>query len=713
MSEAETGRAGLRPLGSNPAPSASSGDPNSASAGFASTRFASARFASTRFASTGLPAAALLLLGAVVSGIGAVLGVAHTFDASPVGRSSGAVWVILVPPILALLALVRRPLIGTAVVAGVGVVALARLSTDISLLNGPNAVVRPELFYEITNAAQPFSTATGAYLVVLGDAGMVLAGLLAGRRLSSRVAGRSDRIFAAGPLESAPAPAGPELLAQALESAESGDATEAQGHALGRRPARSNRLIIAGFCGTLVLLAASLSLPYSGGYLARRYLPPQLDLWGLAAAVLLAAVCALVVLVSAIAPRTLAVGLLSGVAAGAAVPFLTAVVVRASGAPVQLNAVVGLGLAGAGLLASAGLWNGSRPVVVDDYGDQPTGAAARKNILGALLTLAVAIASGVAWRAAQLSYNGGPDPALGSGFPISASLHVPFLVGMLICLVGGVLWLIPPLATAGRAVSSIGWLALLFGVTQSLNLLGQLQISASVPNAGFAPPRWSIGVGLWCAIIGIVVGVIVLGIALSAGRQAAQATVLIADDDSMVTFRAFGTVVAGVLTVLTVVALGLPIYRTTDGASVTDLAGFALNWWGVAAIGAGMICAAWAAARASSAFQAAAFASVGAAILLARLLIPDSVRAEEGFTVEAGLYVGYAVLLAFVGAAVLLGLAAGRVPMVGPTPALSKPPAKPAPDVRGTARGRGRAAVVRPSGKRSGAPAQRKKGRSK
>ncbi len=66
---------------------------------------------------------------------------------------------------------------------------------------------------------------------------------------------------------------------------------------------------------------------------------------------------------------------------------------------------------------------------------------------------------------------------------------------------------------------------------------------------------------------------------------------------------------------LTAVALALPVYRTTADSAPTLLVGFQVNSWGVLALAAGMIAAAWAGARALAVSQAVAYLLAGAAIL--------------------------------------------------------------------------------------------------
>ena len=381
-------------------------------------------------------------------------------------------------------------------------------------------------------------------LLLVGDLMMVAAGVWAARRLAGGLSFTAERIFDAEPVRPAASSVGPTLLAEALDSADQSPADAVRAvrpDTPQTGPARNNLLIFVGFVGVLALLTASLGLPYSGGYLSDRYLPPELGLWGIGAALALAVVGIIAVLAAAVLPRPLAFALLSGVALGAAVPFLTAVAVRTAGAPVQLNPVVGLGLAGAVLISASGLLARARLVQ-----DGPAGAeesvpvsVRRLNVIGAVLSLLVAASAAAAWRLPQLRYNGGADPKLADGYSISSPLSLPFVVAMIVPLVGGVLWLVPALAKAGRAVAVIGWVALVYAVAQSLYVLGAVVASAAVPNAGFAPPVWSAGAGLWCGVAGMGLGIATLAVGVAASRGAADEALSVPDDDSLARVAGF------------------------------------------------------------------------------------------------------------------------------------------------------------------------------
>lgn len=654
---------------------------------------------------TAVGLASALLVGAVLVGIGGLVGVAHAYDASGMGVASGAVWMVLLPALLALLLAGRKPALSLGVCAGAGIVALGRVLSDLDLLTSTNTAIRPEFFYELTDRAQPFRAAPGAVVVVIGDLVMLVAGVLAARRLGHGLSFRTEQIFDTAPLGPEQHSSGPGLLAEALESADArrgADPGVGPAEQIPGTPGRNNWLISAGFVGVLGILIASLALPYEGGYLANRYLPAEIDLLAIAAALAVALVGTVAVLAAAVLPRQIAFAVLGGVAVGAAVPFLTAVAVRVAGAPVRLDPVIGFGLLGALVLAGAGLLARVR-LVRDQEEESPPASQRMLDIVGAVLTLLVAAAGFAAWRSPQLSFNGGMVPTPVSSGDISAPQAAPFLVAAIIPLVGGLLWLVPGLRQAGRAIASVGWVALIFGVTQSLFILGQLVNSASVPNAGFAAPTWTAGPGLWLGVVGVALGVAVLAVSSAASRQAADSSILVADEDTHPEARSIGALVATVMTVATVAALALPVYHSTQWTSATLLVGFGVNSWGVLALAVGAIAAGWMAGRASSVSSAVAFALAGAALLSARLVIPAAVRVQDGFVVQAGLIAGYVAVAVFAAGAAVLAVTTSRIRMIDPGPVVGRAVAA---DRRSGARG---SAGQDPAGKK---PASAKPGRT-
>ena len=590
--------------------------------------------------------AGLLLIGGLLVGVGGLIGVARPFDDSSLGSASGAVWVVLLPALVALAVSFFKPGIGLAVTAGAGAIALARTLSDLGLLTSPNTVIRPEFFYELTDRAQPFTAGPGAWVVILGDIVMLVAGVLAGRRIAGNLSFRTERIFDVEPDPADEAGTGPELLVEALEESDAALADLPNSKA-DPGPRRNNWLVLAGFLGVLAVLAASLGLPYTGGYLAARYIPSEIGLLGLAAALAFALVAAVAVLAAAVLPRAVALGLLGGVALGAAVPFLTAVLVSITNTPVKLNPIVTLGILGVIVLAAAGTL--ARVVLVqDDYAEPSRSSVRSLNLVGAVLSLLVAVAAVGAWRLPQLRYSGGAVPSTsGTGVALSAPQAAPYIVAAIIPAIAGLLWLVPPLARSGRAAAAVGWVALVVAVAQSTYVLSELIASASVfvPNSPFAVPSWSAGPGLWWGVVGIGLGLATFAVATTASRQAADASPLVADEDSLSRARSIGTGVAVVLTVVVLVVLSLPVYSTQQLSSATLLDGYQANSWGVLTLAAAMIGAAWAAGRSQWRAGAIAYALAGGAVMGVRLVIPAAVRAQDGFTTKSGLVGGYVTIV--------------------------------------------------------------------
>ncbi len=602
-----------------------------------------------RSAASWLPAV-ILLVGSSVVALGSLAPVVASFDGSALGRAGVATWMVLLPAAVALTVSFRNTLAGAAVTAGAGILGGTRLLSDAPLVSGPSNLARPELFYEISDGAQPLRATGGGLLMLFGDLLIGAAGMLACRRLGNTFDLATS----------------PDWHQDGQDSA----VTQGEDGPNIRKGSRNNLLIAAGFLGVVGLLAASLGVPYSGGYLDLRFLPVGLDLWGIGAALAAASVAAAAVLVAAGASRAGSVGLLTGIAAAGAAPFLTAAAAVATGAPVTLGPSAGVGIAAALVIAVAGLITKTRPDErAEDLDDGESGPAGRRlMVTGVVLLLITAGGAAAAWKLPELRYNGGPDPLLPSGFAISAPLAAPFGPVFLLALAAGVLWAIPVVADAGRALAALSWAGCLFALAQSLHLFGSVVGSAGAPNAGFAAPSWSVGPGLWAAIIAAVLSVAGAAIALADGRRVTDASLEIVDDDSLVAPRAFGTVVATVLTALSLASSALPVYRTDNGPGPTVRIGFELDSWGVLALTVGTVCAAWAAGRARNGRLSVGFAVGGAALVATRLVVPASVRGAPGFLTGAGWYAALATVFAFLVAAGVLAVSARQIRSGLPTP---------------------------------------------
>ena len=247
---------------------------------------------------------------------------------------------------------------------------------DLAVITETDGVTRPELFVETTDRARPFTVGTGAWLLLAADLLMLVVGVLAASRLGADRAGggraRSGcavRVARAGhggrrriPLTSTDGAVDPSAPVAALSGPPTG------------RLAMNLPLLSAGFLGAVLLMVAALEIPYSGGYLALRVLPLGSSLTGVVAAVLIVLVVAVIVVIAASLPRQIARALLAGTAAAAAVPSLTAVMAVLTGAPTGLSSAVWWGLAGAIILAAAGLLargGPGRTVTAEATGEPP------------------------------------------------------------------------------------------------------------------------------------------------------------------------------------------------------------------------------------------------------------------------------------------------------------------------------------------------------
>ena len=150
--------------------------------------------------------AGLLLLAGVLVGVCPLIGVVTTADGSPTGAVTIAAFTAVLPGLLAVALAVTRPTLGLAATAGAGLIGLARLFADLAVLTETDGVTRPELFYETTDRARPFAT-TGRRVAAAGRGSADGGRRGAGRRTAGP---RRRRGFRAGPeplFGSAPDPA--------------------------------------------------------------------------------------------------------------------------------------------------------------------------------------------------------------------------------------------------------------------------------------------------------------------------------------------------------------------------------------------------------------------------------------------------------------------------------------------------------------------------
>ena len=137
--------------------------------------------------------ASLLLAAGVVVAATPVLPVVHPADGAAVSAYAIAGWAAVLPGLLALILAVVRPVLGVAATAGAGLIGIARLLADLAVVAETDRVSRPELFVETTDRARPFAAAAGGWVLLGADLLMIVAGVLAARRLAAEVGERDER----------------------------------------------------------------------------------------------------------------------------------------------------------------------------------------------------------------------------------------------------------------------------------------------------------------------------------------------------------------------------------------------------------------------------------------------------------------------------------------------------------------------------------------
>ena len=288
----------------------------------------------------------------------------------------------------------------------------------------------------------------------------------------------------------------------------------------GRRPLNLP-MVGTGFLGAMLLLVGGLGTPYVGGYLDLRILPFGTSLMGLVAAALLAFLAAVVVLVAAALPRSIARALLCGTALAAAVPALTAVVAVLSGAPTSLSPLVWWGLAGAVLALL-------RIVAA-------TGPAQRRRRRGSTTGPVVRPwepVSSHCWQRAlwpvprvfRCCIWTGPHPTNIAGSAL-APTGPAFLVAAVPLAVAAVLCLLPAVATPGRAAVAVLWAGAVYALGQALWAASLVQTSAGGSSTGIAH-IWSTGPGQWLALVGTAAALVaaVLAVVTSRGMPTPRPT---------------------------------------------------------------------------------------------------------------------------------------------------------------------------------------------
>ncbi|GGM02617.1 hypothetical protein [Nakamurella endophytica] len=629
-------------------------------------------------ARTVLAPAALVLVGALLGALAPVVGLVRTADGSPPGPAGAAPWAVLLVPVVVLALAAWRPLAGLAAAAGAGTLAAGRLLADLGAVTDPGDAVRPELFHEASVHALPVTAApAGAVLLLAGDLLAVAGGLLAARGMV-RAFGDPDR----DPVDPLAAD-GPPAVGALAGGEGAGDGADGPGLAVrgaggddAAEVRRAGPPVVVGLLGAVAVLVGAVSVPYAGGYLASRALPPALGLWDLSGALVLAVLAGAAVLVAPLLPRRLAAALLCGVAAAVAVPALTALLVRAAGIGVRVEGTVWALVAGGLLLALSVplLRRGPRPpgggVATAGPGSDVlaggdrTGGRRLPGLLAGVLALLAAGAAVLAARTSGLLVDGAADPPRPGGYPLSASIGGPFLVVALLLAVAGVAALVPATAPAGAAALGLAWLPAVWATTAGLAVYGTVRASAQVTAgvAGATPHRWSMGPGLWWGIVASLLGVAAAVSGVVAVRRLQDARTDLVDEDSSLAVRQRAGVVAAVLVVAVLVSGLLPVLATSAGSGPTLLSGSAVDGAGLLLLCLGVAAGLVAGLRSDLPSVVVGAGVAAAAALLVRLVVPAAVRAQDGFALRAGYPAVVAAAVLVLAGSVLVAGWAARVP---------------------------------------------------
>ncbi len=593
--------------------------------------------------------AALLLAAGVVVAASPLAGMVRAADGSATSAFGVAGWVAVLPGVLAVALALVRPTLGLAATAGGGLVGIARFVADLAVVTETDRVSRPELFVESTDRARPFQVGAGGWVLLVADLIMVVVGVLAARRLAGDVLApdepRGDALFG-GPVRAGPpadgaspagagAPGSTDDVGDVDEDAVAVPAVAAMSGSPSARRRLNLPMVGLGFLGSVLLLVGGLDVPYTGGYLALRVLPFGTSVSGVAAAVLLAFITAAVVLVAAALPRDLAQALLAGTALAAAVPSLTAVVAVLLGAPTSLSPVVWWGLAGAAVLAAAGLLARRDLIPVRSSDDVPSPRA--PTVIAGGLGLAAAAALGVASTASLLYLDGAPPDDVAGGLLAPAAL--PLLVAAVPLAVAAALALVPGSAVAGRAALMVAWAGAGYALGRAFWAMSLVSATSTGSTSGFTH-SWTAGPGGWLMVLGAVLAVLAAVYAAVGHRRAAEASPEVVDDDALARSRRQRRWLAVALSVAVPVALALPAYTGLGVSSAPSLVhGLDLDTWAFWLLAVGGWSGVWLGAITRYPQAAAAGPVASAAVIVQPLVIPGVVRGLPGFTLDVGFWV--------------------------------------------------------------------------
>ena len=603
--------------------------------------------------------AVLLAASAALALLAPVVGVVHTNDGSTTAAASGAIWVMAIPAVVVLALAFVRPVAAIAAGAGLGLVAASRLFADLSLLLTPDGVARPELWVETTDHALPVTPALGSYLVLAADLVALAAGILGAIRLSGMLSFQRDSDFAGTPIDP---PA--DGFATAPDAVAEARPDFARFDRMDRAVRRNNVMTLLGLLGALMLTVGALGVPYTGGYLAARFLPPSIGVAGLVGALVLAVIAATAVLVAGTLPRSLAVALLGGTALGGALPLLVALVAVAS-TPTNLTTTVWIGLAGAAILTLAGLLARVRLLDVgvgEGSGPGPDGDGSVRPPSRAL-DVAIGIGAVVAGGLSVAAYLLPPINAGGledllfltDGSPVPGS--TVFAAAAVPLLVAGVVALVPRIGAAGRGGATLGWAGVVFAVTGALEVLGDDGLSTAR-----AIGLISIGAGLWCGFAAAGIATVVAILAIVSLARASDSADTVDDHDSVGAARSASVPMAVVVALIAVLASCLPTFATSGQiSSPTILRGYAVDTWGVWAMLLATIGALIAATLADRPVLVLGLLLGAALVAAVRMVIPAHVEDATGFGLRPGYAVQAVLVLALASAALLLARNAARI----------------------------------------------------
>lgn len=600
-----------------------------------------------------LAAAGALALSAVMTLLVPLLGAVRSADGAQTWFAPGALWVTVLPVAVTVILVARRPVAALAVAAGAGLVGVVHLLADLPVVTTPDSLARPDLYVESTDRSLPFHAAGGGYLLLAADLVAVAAGVYAALRLAGRLQfQRASDLGAASAVEGSP-----RSPVTAADPSSDGPLAVYDAPAPGQGPAprRNYLLTTAGFLGVLLLAVGALTVPYQGGYLTGRYVAVGVPLTGLIAAVLLAVLAATAVLIGGSLPRSLAVALLGGVALGACLPFLTAVVAVVT-APVGLSLTVWLGLAGGVLLAAAGLLARTRMVRTRESGTETVAPSRMTAVLAGAAALAAAGLAVAAFALPPVN-----APGLVSSLVLADGSALPgstlFAAAAIPLAVAGALALVPVTALPGCAALTVLWAALVPAVTGALQLLGDEGIATALQLH-----LVGVGSGTWCGVAALALAGVSAVLAAVASHRAAEAASGVPDDESVAAARAVTVPLALGLGALAVVAALLPVYGTAGQIQgPTILRGYAVDAWGVWALVLATVGALAAAALSRRRWVTLTLALAAAVLQATRLVIPAGVTGAAGFDLEPGFYLQAVLVLALLAAAVVLAARTGRI----------------------------------------------------